>query len=105
MFSSTSRYAKLDVATLAVRDSDGETRSIRYVQRRFLPSATEAGTPMVEHTVVQGDRLDNITAKYLADPTQFWRLCDANDVMEPDELTDEPGRGIVIILPDVKEIS
>ena len=37
----------------------------------------------------QGDRLDNIAARYLGDPEQFWRICDANGAMRPDELTDD----------------
>ena len=41
--------------------------------------------------MVQGDRLDNITAKYLGDPEQFWRMCDANGAMRPEELTETIG--------------
>jgi hypothetical protein len=48
--------------------------------------------------VAQGDRLDTITARYLGDPTQFWRICDANDTLRPDEL-EEPGRTVRIALP------
>ena len=36
--------------------------------------------------VTEGDRLDNITARFLGDPTQFWRVCDANLALLPDEL-------------------
>ena len=28
---------------------------------------------------MQGERLDNVAAQYLGDPTLFWRLCDANN--------------------------
>ena len=38
-----------------------------------------------------GDRLDLITARTLGDPEQFWRICDANDALDPDDLA-EPGR-------------
>ena len=34
-----------------------------------------------------GDRLDVLAATYLGDPTQFWRICDANPVIHPDALT------------------
>jgi hypothetical protein len=98
MFDPTSRYHNLEKVTLIVRDSDGLPREIRYVKRRFIPSAT-GSTTLVEHTVTQGERLDNITARYLGDPTQFWRVCDANNVMEPNELTDTPGTRIKIALP------
>jgi hypothetical protein len=50
--------------------------------------------------VAQGDRLDNVTARYLGDPAQFWRVCDANNVLRPDEL-EETGRAIAIALPDL----
>ena len=49
--------------------------------------------------MTQGDRLDNVTAKYLGDPTQFWRVADANDTLRPEELTAEIGRTITIALP------
>jgi hypothetical protein len=69
-----------------------------YFRRRFLPAATNA-VVMTEHEVTQGERLDNITAHYLGDPEQFWRLCDANSAMHPDEVTAEIGRRIKIPLP------
>ena len=98
MFDPTSRYKELKVKTLNITESAGETRQIRYAERRFLPAAGTS-TTLVEHTVVQGDRLDNITAKYLGDPTQFWRVADANDTSHPEELTNDIGRTIVIALP------
>lgn len=56
-------------------------------------------TVMAEHLVTEGERLDNITARYLVDPEQFWRLCDANNAMRPDELTEVIGRRLMIPLP------
>ena len=98
MFDPTSRYALLSVKTLAVAGADGEPRAIRYVERRFLPPSGP-GTTLLEHIVTQGDRLDNVTAKYLGDPTQFWRVADANQASRPEELTEEIGRRIIITLP------
>ena len=63
-------------------------RKIVYKRRRFIPPVEDTGT-LVEHTVIQGERLDNIAARYMGDPTQFWRICDANLILKPDELTDE----------------
>ena len=37
---------------------------------------------------------------YLGDPEQFWRLCDANGAMRPDELTETVGRRLRITLPE-----
>ena len=98
MFEPTSRYAGLATHILVVADDEGGTREVRYVERRFLPPAGSA-TTLVEYIVVRGDRLDRITAKYLGDPTHFWRVADANDEMRPEELTDEPGRRIIVALP------
>ena len=55
---------------------------------------------LLEHTVTEGDRLDNIAARYLGDPEQFWRICDANGVMRPDELTETVGRRLRITMPE-----
>ena len=98
MFESSSRYAEIEVTRISVIDSEGQTRELRYIKRRFIPSP-EGMTTLVEHTVTQGERLDNITAQYVGDPTQFWRVCDANNVMRPDELTETIGRNIIVALP------
>lgn len=94
MFDPTSRYYGLDTTTLTVTEADGTTRDIRYVRRRIIPPASES-TTLVEHTVAQGERLDQITARYAGDPTQFWRICDVNNVVTPEEL-EETGRIIAI---------
>lgn len=46
-----------------------------------------------------GDRLDQISARFLADATQFWRVCDANDAMVPDALANAPLVGVPIDAP------
>ncbi|HSE20711.1 MAG TPA: hypothetical protein VLB68_03610 [Pyrinomonadaceae bacterium] len=94
-FSQTSRYFGIDTTT--IETSDGKTYS--YLRRRFVPQP-ERFITLQEHFVVQGDRVDNITARYLSDPLQFWRVCDANRAMRPDELTEEIGRRIRITLPE-----
>jgi hypothetical protein len=93
-FAPNSRYHGVDTATLTLPDG----RVVGYVRRRFIPPP-ESFRLLQHHTVVQGDRLDNIAAKYLGDPEQFWRICDANGVMRPDELTDVIGEKIRITLP------
>lgn len=97
MFDATSRYHGIETRVHRAAGPGGEPREVRHLRRRFLPAAE--GTPLVEHTVIQGDRLDNVTARYLGDPLQFWRVADANDVLRPEELTAEPGRRIRIDLP------
>lgn len=88
MFFRGSRYEK--VATAEVADSSG--RVIKYKRIRFVPE-----TPgEQQHSVVQGERLDLIAHLYYRDPELFWRICDANKAMLPDELVAEVGRQIMI---------
>jgi hypothetical protein len=100
MFDAASRYAPLPTGEIEVPEPDGTTRTVRYARRRFVPQPGE-NTTLVEHIVEQGDRLDRVTARYLGDPTQFWRVCDANGALRPEELTEQPGRRIRIALPGV----
>ena len=100
MIDRRSRYVAVGTATLDVEGRDGEARRVPYLLRRFVPTA-QADTTLVEHTVTEGERLDNITARYLGDPTQFWRICDASRVLDPNELTDRIGRVVRIAVPGV----
>jgi len=99
MFDSSSRYASLPTATLKVPDpgADGGARDVRYVTRRIIPPAEDA-TTLVEHTVAQGERLDQIAARYSGDPAQFWRICDVNNVAEAEAL-EVTGRVVKIAVP------
>ena len=89
MFPATSRYYSVETAKLILPDG----REIVYLRRRFPPRA--AAVPLAEHLVTEADRLDNVTAIYLGDPEQFWRVCDANNALRPAEM-EEDGRRIVI---------
>jgi hypothetical protein len=95
MFSITSRYYNLEQLKFEMADG----RKIVYVRRRFIPAADRFAL-LQEHSVAEGERLDNITALYLGDPEQFWRLCDANNAMRPEELTETIGRRLRITLPE-----
>jgi hypothetical protein len=95
MFSSTSRY--YGIATAALDTASGKT--ITYVRRRFVPPP-ENFALLLEHVVTEGERLDNITAHYLGDPEQFWRVCDANGAIRPEELVETVGGRIRITLPE-----
>ena len=95
MFSLTSRYFNIPVTTLETTDG----KKIAYVRRRFVPPP-ERFELLLEHVVTQDERLDNITAQYFADPEQFWRLCDANGAIRPNELTETIGRRLRITLPE-----
>lgn len=99
MFEPTSRYYGIETVKMTFGDGGGgELRVVSYKRRRIIPS-DEALATLAEHAVVQGDRLDNLAARYLGDPEQFWRICDANEVLRPEELTEEIGRTVKIGLP------
>lgn len=94
MLDPTSRYYRIATATYTAADG----REIVYLRRRFLPAG--AAMPLLaEEEVTEGDRLDLIAAHVLGDPEQYWRICDANDAMNPAELTAEIGRVLRIAVP------
>ena len=95
MFSITGRY--YNTPTLQLETADG--RTIVYLRRRFVPPP-ERFALLQEHTVTEGDRLDNLAAQYVGDPEQFWRICDANGAIRPEELTETIGRRLRITLPE-----
>jgi hypothetical protein len=41
------------------------------------------------HLLKQGQRTDHLAAQYLNDAAAFWRICDANNVMLPEALTEK----------------
>lgn len=94
-FSPTSRYFSIDTAALETAGRG----TIVYVRRRIVPQPDRFHL-LQEHTVTEGERLDNITSRYLGDPEQFWRICDANGAVDPNELTETIGRRIRITLPE-----
>jgi hypothetical protein len=94
-FSPTSRYYGSE--TLKIELPGHVT--VVYLKRRFLPQP-ENFALLEEHIVTEGERLDNITARHLGDPEQFWRVADANRAMRPQELTERIGRRLRITLPE-----
>ena len=92
--SPTSRYAAVEIAKLVTADGT----EIAYLRRRFI-AGPERFDEIQTHTVQAHERLDHITAQYLGDPEQFWRLCDANGVMRAEEL-EVVGRLVRITLPE-----
>jgi hypothetical protein len=70
MFNKGSRYRKLpEVVT-----TDASGRILKSLPVRPLPATPGA----FFHTVVEGDRLDNLAQKYYQQPGKWWRICDAN---------------------------
>ncbi|BEU72149.1 MULTISPECIES: LysM domain-containing protein [Ralstonia solanacearum species complex] len=94
-FAPSSRYYGLPTAQMTL--SDG--RTVAFVTRRFLPPPEHfALLQMV--TVVAGDRLDTLAARYLNDAEQSWRLGDANGAMLPEALVSNVGAQLRITLPE-----
>lgn len=94
MFAANSRYKALRTSTYTTPDG----RQVSYVTRRFLPQPDRFAV-VLQHTVTDSDRLDNVTNEYLDDPQQFWRIADGNDTMSPFDLTETTGETIKITLP------
>ncbi|GAA1857083.1 hypothetical protein [Myceligenerans crystallogenes] len=93
-----SRYDDADTTTLQVTDAAGARRLVRCYRRRFPPDAAGSGT-LAEHLVAPGDRLDLVSFRYTGDPLGFWRICDANDALDPDDLTGAEAVGTEIVVP------
>jgi hypothetical protein len=69
-----SRYAGMQL--IAALDSRGAT--VRALDLRRIPA-----TPgVLEHVVVEGERLDHLAQRFYGDPLKSWLILDAN----PEEL-------------------
>ena len=87
MFSANSRYAKQTIYIATTADG----AQVPAVTLPIPPQSTDlAGY----HPRNVGERLDLIAARFLADPTWFWKLCDANNTPVPDALAARPLVGI-----------
>jgi hypothetical protein len=88
MFRKDSRYAHVkDAQTI-----DSKGRRVTYKRMRFIPPApAQRG-----HIITEGERLDHIAHFYYKDARRFWRICDANAAMWPDDLAADIGRKIKI---------
>lgn len=87
----SSRYYGVEIETLTRADGV----KVAYLRRRIIPRP-QVYSSLRDYVVVEGDRLDNLAAKFLGDPLLFWLICDANGISDPDELTLEAGKTIKI---------
>jgi len=69
-----------------------DDRTIRFKRLRFVP----ASPARLSYRVEEGDRPDLAAYRTIGDPEQYWRLCDANLVLRPADLTARPGRRILV---------
>ena len=89
MFAANSRYAKLTTYTVQLPGG-------QIVRATRLPKPPLQASLRGYHTRVQYDRLDNIAARYLQDPTLFWQLCNANNSPSAVSLNARPLIGIPV---------
>jgi hypothetical protein len=82
MFDRNSRYAKQP--TYLTMTPGGQ--QVAAVSIPLPRTEVPAGL----HRKVEGDRLDLLAARYLNDPTAFWRLCDLNGNTVPAALEGHP---------------
>lgn len=94
-FASNSRYSGVPLGVLQRRP---EEPRLAYVKRRFIPARATLAIA-TQHVVKSGERPDTLAAIHLADPLLYWRIADANGVIDPHELTDTLGRRVDIPLP------
>jgi hypothetical protein len=95
IFAANSRYQ--NIQTVRLERPDGT--QVVYLRRRWLPQP-ELLHLVREHVVSERDRIDNIAARHLSDPEQYWRICDANRAMRPAALTEVIGRRLRITMPE-----
>ena len=94
MFEHTSRYYHLEDRVYETADG----RQVVYRARRFIPK-TQAGPVIAEATTMTGERPDLLAARTIQQPELYWRLCDANQVMNPFELASGDRRRVRVHLP------
>ena len=92
MFFRGSRYEKVPRLTRVAEDG----RVVTYTATRLIPD-----TPaLTGHLVVQGERLDHVAWAQYHDTERYWRICDANLVLWPDDVLEE---GSVINIPSSED--
>lgn len=101
MFNPESRYYSIQDAEHIMNDG----RVVVYKCRRFLPHGEEMPL-LAEVAITQSDRLDLISFRTLGSAEHFWRICDANNTMNPFELMAGPemGRKVITLRVPIPEI-
>lgn len=96
----TSRYHDTGVTVYTRPAGPGqEPVAVPCFRRRLCP-LPERFAALYAYTTVEGDRRDLVAARELGDPELWWRLADANGVLDPARMTGPPGRVLRITLPE-----
>jgi hypothetical protein len=95
-FPPTSRYAGIAVDAW---DPGGGRPPVPFLGRRLCPR-TERFAQLYEARIAEADRRDLLGQRHLGDAELWWRLADANGVVDPRDLTEPIGRRIRVTLPE-----
>jgi len=87
MIDRNSRYTRTPVVTAP--DPSGAPRPLLALRVPAAPPAT------LTHAAGPGERLDHLAWRYYGDPSAWWRICDAADVLDPLDLL-APGRAVPV---------
>ncbi len=96
----TSRYATVGSTGYEPPAAPGAQPSpVAHLRRRFVPRPERLAVAHT-YTCVQGDRRDSVAATELGDPQLWWRLADANGVIDPAGMTAPAGRVLRVSLAE-----
>jgi hypothetical protein len=95
-FPPTSRYA--EVAVDAWDPGNGDP-PIPHLHRRLCP-LLERFALLYEVRIVEADRRDLLGEHHVGDAELWWRLADANGIVDPRDLTSPIGRALRVTLPE-----
>jgi hypothetical protein len=85
MIDANSRYRPVGTATIEAENG----RKVLYLRRRMLPQGSEILSTRTIEATADAQRLDLISWSVSGDAFGFWRICDANDGLDPFELVHE----------------
>lgn len=84
---------------VGVRTAEGpDGRTVVYLERRLVPDHGQEKVA-ASQVVAEGTRVDQLATEVFGDPLQFWRLCDMNGVLFPEELVAPAGARVKVTLP------
>jgi hypothetical protein len=89
----SSRYKNVGTATYGA-----EPDAVSYYRRRLVPEPDRHPLQR-EVQVREGDRRDTLAHTHLLDAFLWWRLADANRVLDPRDLEEPPGRWLRVTGP------
>ena len=99
-FPRTSRYAEVGISMYVRQPAPGEEPvPVAFLRRRLVPKP-ERFSLLYEYPTVERDRRDLMAAVHLADPELWWRIADANGVIDPSRMTEPVGLRLRITLEE-----